>query len=139
MERSLLDTCAISDTIRPPVKRLPTVTRHLGQYLREHGRLLFSEMSCYEILRGLRKKGAATQERQFIEFCRRAELCSVDYAVLDQAAALWADGQRRGIAVDDVDLVIAATALLHGLSLTTSNTRHFEWIEGLRLLNWREA
>ena len=139
MERSLLDTCTISDTIRPPAKRLPSVTRHLGKYLHQHGRLLFSEMSCYEVLRGLRKKGAATQEQQFIEFCRRAELYAVDYAVLDRAAALWADGQRRGIAVDDVDLVIAVTALLRGLSLATPNTRHFEWIDGLRLLDWREA
>jgi len=80
-------------------------------------------MSCYEVLRGLRKKGAATQEQQFIEFCRRAELYAVDYAVLDRAAAL----------------VIAVTALLRGLSLATPNTRHFEWIDGLRLLDWREA
>lgn len=139
MDRSLLDTCTISDVIRPPAKRLPSVTRYLGQYLRQHGRLCFSEMSCYEILRGLRKKGAATQEQQFVEFCRRAELYTVDYAVLDRAAALWADGQRSGIAVDDVDLVIAATALSHGLLLVTSNTRHFGWIKGLRLLDWREA
>ncbi len=139
MERSLLDTCAISDTIRPSAKRLPSVTRHLGEYLHRYGRLTFSEMSCYEILRGLRKKGAAIQERQFIGFCQRAELYAVDYAVLDRAADLWASGQRSGVAVDDVDLVIAATALLHGLLLITSNTRHFEWIDGLRLLDWREA
>ena len=33
-----------------------------------------SEMSCFEILRGLRKKGAAEQEQRFKEFCDPGEL-----------------------------------------------------------------
>jgi predicted nucleic acid-binding protein len=43
------------------------------------------------------------------------------------------------LVVDDGDLVIAATALLHGLPLVTANTPHFHWITDLNLVNWRDV
>jgi tRNA(fMet)-specific endonuclease VapC len=138
MDRCLLDTSTISDVIRPPTKRLPVVSQQVKQYLRAYGRFTFSEISCYEILRGLRKKRAVSQQMQFTDFCRRAELLPVTYEVLDRTASLWAEGQRQGKTVDDVDLIIAATSLLQGLPLATANTRHFEWIPGLTLVDWRQ-
>jgi predicted nucleic acid-binding protein len=138
MDRCLLDTSTLSDVIRPASKRPATVARHLKAYLRAQGRLTISEMSCYEVLRGLRKKGASVQERQFVQFCQHVELLPVDFAVLDRAATLWAASRRIGQSVDDGDLIIVATALLHELPLVTANTRHFEWVEGVSLLNWRD-
>jgi predicted nucleic acid-binding protein len=41
--------------------------------------------------------------------------------------------------VGDGDLIIAATAILKDLPLVTSNTRHFDWIAGLQLIDWRKA
>ncbi|MEX0978053.1 MAG: type II toxin-antitoxin system VapC family toxin [Pirellulales bacterium] len=139
MDRSLLDTSTLSDVIAPTAKRRPAVTDHLQRYLAEHGRLTFSQISCYEILRGLRKKRAAAQIERFATFCKHSELVPVAYDVLDRAAQLWADGRQRGITVDDSDLVIAATALLEGLPLVTANARHFAWIDGLTISNWRES
>lgn len=138
MDRCLLDTSALSDVMLPTAKRSPTVERHLKGYLRAHGRLTFSEMSCYEVLRGLRKKRATEQLRRFIEFCNHCELLPVSFDVFDRAASLWAEGQRQEVIIDDSDLVIAATALLHGLPLISANTRHFSWIPTLSLLNCRE-
>ena len=139
MDRSLLDTSTLSDIIQPMARRLPVVAVHLRQYLQLHGRLTFSEISCYEVLRGLRKKKAASQLERFQQFCQRSELLGVTYSVLDWAAALWAEEQRRGITVDDSDLIIAATALEGGFPLVTANPRHFDWIDGLDVSNWRET
>jgi tRNA(fMet)-specific endonuclease VapC len=139
MDRCLLDTSAVSDVIRPPSKRLPAVAKHLKRYLHAHGRFTFSEVSCYEVLRGLRKKHATEQLQRFAEFCQHAELLPVSYDVLDRAASLWAEGQNRGITVGDGDLMIAATAMLQGLTLVTANTRHFKWIDGLTLVDWRKS
>ncbi len=36
----------------------------------------------------------------------------------------------------DTDLLIAATALVHDLTLGTNNERHYEVIDGLSLVNW---
>jgi predicted nucleic acid-binding protein len=139
MDRHLLDTSALSDVLQPPAKRSPNVAQHVKQYLRAHGHFTFSEISCYEVLRGLRKKRASTQEQRFIDFCGNSELLPVDFRALDRAATLWAEGRQRGLVVDDGDLVIAATALLHGLPLVTANTPHFHWITDLNLVNWRDV
>jgi tRNA(fMet)-specific endonuclease VapC len=139
MDRALLDTCTVSDVIRPASKRRATIAQHLKQYLRSHGRLTFSEITCYEILRGLRKKQAVLQEQQFVGFCQHVELIPVSLQVLDRAAALWSEGSRHGKSTDDSNLIIAATALEQQMPLVTSNAAHFDWIKGLQLLNWREA
>ena len=44
--------------------------------------------------------------------------------------------KKQGIALDPVDLMIAATALVHDLILVTNNTRDFERIPNLRLEDW---
>jgi tRNA(fMet)-specific endonuclease VapC len=137
MELSLFDTSAISDVIAPQAKRSLVVASHLIRYLAEHNRLTFSQISCYEILRGLRKKSALRQLERFADFCRHSDLLPVTYAVLDLAAELWAEGRKRGIIVEDSDLIIAATALSHGRTLVTSNPRHFDWIDGITTQNWR--
>ena len=44
--------------------------------------------------------------------------------------------RRSGRPVDDFDLMIGCTALRHGLTLVTRNTKHFTNIAGLALENW---
>jgi tRNA(fMet)-specific endonuclease VapC len=138
MDRCLLDTNTVSDVIDLAKKRSPIVAQRSKAYLRAHGRFTFSEVSRYEILRGLRKKQATSQEERFQVFCDHSERLPVTAEVFDRAASLWAEGQRRGIVVEDVDLIIAASALIQGLTVATSNIRHYEWIVGLPLVNWRE-
>ncbi len=47
-------------------------------------------------------------------------------------AELWRAGQK----LDDPDLLIAATALDHELTLVTHNKAHYQRIPGLRLDDW---
>ena len=110
MDRALLDTSTVSDIVQPAKRRPSNVVKRFQEYLRARGVPTFSEMSYYEILRGLRKKAAQTQEMQFSEFCRHAELLPVSHEVLERAASLWAMGQQQGMIVDDGDLIIASTA-----------------------------
>lgn len=44
--------------------------------------------------------------------------------------------RRAGQPIDDFDLLIAATALTHQLTLVTNNTKHFARIEGLSIEDW---
>ena len=48
-------------------------------------------------------------------------------------AALRVHLRRQGNLIEDFDLVIAATALVHDLTLLTFNRRHFERVPDLRL------
>lgn len=63
------------------------------------------------------------------------------YPVLpfDAAAGEWfgrLKARLRGTPMEERDLLIASTALAHGHALVTHNTRHFQRIEELVLLDW---
>lgn len=53
--------------------------------------------------------------------------------VADTFARLRATLRKQGNLIPDLDLLIAATALVHDLSLLTRNERHFARVPGLRL------
>ena len=44
--------------------------------------------------------------------------------------------ERAGTKLDDMDLMIGATAIYMNLSLVTNNKRHFERIDDLELASW---
>ena len=60
----------------------------------------------------------------------------------DQAAARFgrvrADLHSRGLAIGPYDTMIAAIALVHGLTLVTNNTREFSRVPGLTLVDWEQ-
>jgi tRNA(fMet)-specific endonuclease VapC len=59
-----------------------------------------------------------------------------------EAVALFGDIKanlrKKGLLIEDMDLLIATTAREHDLTLVTNNASHFERIPGLRLENWVE-
>jgi len=46
--------------------------------------------------------------------------------------------ERKGNILEDMDILIAATALSHNFILVTNNVKHFEKIKDLRIENWKE-
>lgn len=57
-------------------------------------------------------------------------------AVMDTFGELKASLEKSGNIIDDMDLLIGSTALVHNLILVTNNTNHFKRIEGLEIENW---
>lgn len=128
----LLDTDLLSYLMRGQAE----VTAHAHTYLAQYGRLSFSLITRYEILRGLYAKNATAQAQRFLALCHRSDVLGVSEAVIDRAAELYGELRQRGIQIGDADLLIAATALVHDLTLGTNNERHFEVIDDLSLVNW---
>lgn len=55
----------------------------------------------------------------------------LDLNVARVHAQFWADLQRRGLMIGRHDLIIAATAVTHGLVVLTHNVREFNRVPGL--------
>jgi tRNA(fMet)-specific endonuclease VapC len=57
-----------------------------------------------------------------------------------EAAALFGSIKGRlreaGTLIEDMDLLIAATALAYDMTLVTNNVRHFDRIPNMRLESW---
>ncbi len=79
---------------------------------------------------------ARAQLRAFEQLWQALGIVMIDLAVLDKAAELYADLRRVGRLIEDADLLIAAIALVHELTLVTNNTAHFSRIAGLQVEDW---
>jgi tRNA(fMet)-specific endonuclease VapC len=93
-------------------------------------------VSYYETKRGLLAIGAHRQLTAFERLWRVLGIVMIDRAVLDRAAELYAMLRMRGQLIEDADLLIAAIALVHDMSLVTNNTAHFARIPGLQVEDW---
>lgn len=63
----------------------------------------------------------------------------LDSATVAKAALARADLRRRGLPIGPYDLLIAATALEHRLTMVTHNTQEFERVPGLLVENWQAS
>ena len=53
-----------------------------------------------------------------------------------QFGSIKAKLMKAGTLVKDADLMIGATAIVRNMTVVTNNTRHFEKIPDLRIINW---
>ena len=134
MDAALLDTDSLSELLK---RRDATVTAHAVAYLPQHGTFAFSAFTRYEIRRGYQLANATRGLPRFEVFCQHSLVLPVTDAVLERAGRLWVAARRGGHSHGDADLIIAATALEHGRVLVTGNARHFAWMPGLTVADWR--
>ena len=83
-------------------------------------------------------RAAEKQRSVFEEFCRQSRILPVDDKVADHASSIYAHLASRGELIGDADILIAATALVHQMGLTTNNRKHFEKVPGLHVECWME-
>ena len=134
MDESILDTDILSEVLK---RKDLSVLANAGRYLGEHQHFAFSEMTVYEISRGLKAVGATQQLLVFLKIVGASDVLPVSRSVLEKAADLWVEGRSRGLPHEDADLIIAATALEYRRVLVTGNTPHYSWIKNLEISDWR--
>ena len=74
-----------------------------------------------------------TRLTEFRRFLAGFALLTLDDASMVEFARVRAQLRRQGQLIPDMDLLIAATALAHDLTLATRNTRHFARVAQLRV------
>lgn len=131
----LLDTSVFSQPLkRKPVKPALDRWEALGD-----ARLAISVISEAEVLYGLAWSGASSLQKKYdAELKARLPTLLVDSSVAASYAFIRATLRRQGQTVENMDLLIAATAHAHGLVVATLNLRHFEIIDGLTVEDWSQ-
>ena len=117
----LCDTNVISELIR----REP----HPGvvDWMRRQPSVALSVVTVEEVLYGLTWKPHPRVERWFGGFVENlTQVLPVTEAIARRSGELRGDFQTRGETRTMADMLLAATAQLHRLTLATRNTRHFE-------------
>lgn len=130
----LLDTDTLSEVMKG---RDAHIREKARQYLATCGRFTFSIITRYEILRGLKAKAATRQLAAFEERCQRSSVLPLTDEIIVRAADIYADLRQQGQLISNADILVAATALVHHLTLATENVSHFNRISGLIIESWR--
>lgn len=93
-----------------------------------------------ELLFGARKSCHVAENLRLVEaFCSPFASLDFDDRAADAYGAIRADLERVGRPIGPNDLLIAATALAHSLTLVTHNQGEFGRVPGLRLEDWEES
>lgn len=130
----LLDTNVLSEVLR----KQPTLAVMKALHALRPEQRFASEITRYELRAGaalLDDAGRLWQRTQ------QQVLTLVQWLPFDERAAMAAADigatlRRLGNPVEETDLFIAATAMVHGFSVSTRNVRHFERVPGLMVENW---
>lgn len=126
----LLDT----DTCSEHLRGRSSVLQRTQQY---SGRLHVSAISVGELyVFALRRRAPRRRLLVVEDFLASVTIVTADAATARQFGELHAQMLDQGQPMPVIDLWIAATALVRGLTLVTHNTKDFDSVPGLSLADW---
>ncbi len=107
--------------------------------LQRHG-IAISVITHLEVMEGLDDARTNRETRRIYRlFLRRTRMIAFSRSSAERAASIRADLRRHRLPIDHraMDILIAATAIEHGLTLVTRNVRDYADIPALRLHDGR--
>lgn len=132
----ILDTDVLSAIVSP---RCPErVVKELEQ---AEGPIHTTAVNWGEIAYGLVRHARGDRLRRAYEtrVLPALEILAFDAECAEVYGRLRARLEKKGERLGEADLMIAAIALHHGLTLVSGNTRRFSRVPGLALVNWLEG
>ena len=148
MDKGLIDSSTLFDIQRalknPSAEWAQNSLGNLLAYLQRHQKLTISGITVFELLEGLYRGGDKKVISEFhTKLLPTYEVIQPSTEIEDKAAEIHAKLRLAGQSIDVPDTLIAATAIIHNLTLVNANTRHFARVAGagfpLKTDNWRGA
>ncbi|MCC5850287.1 MAG: type II toxin-antitoxin system VapC family toxin [Verrucomicrobia bacterium] len=131
----LLDTSVYCQRLKPLPH--PVVVRKWGEL--GDRRLAISSICEAELLYGLHKRNSQRLWQEYhAGLENKLQQFPVDKTIAQRFAKMKAHMESLGQPRADFDLLIAATAHVHGLIVATGNVRHFQGLPEVKVENWFE-
>ena len=128
----LLDTNIVSAIL----KNNPKVIKPLDKIRIQNKKVFISGMTYYEIKRGYLAIKASRKLIDFENLCDEYQVLLLDdMAIFKKATEIHADLKIRGLPIQDADVFIAATAMIHNLILVSHDSDLLR-IPDLKLEEW---
>jgi tRNA(fMet)-specific endonuclease VapC len=122
----LLDSDILIDFLKGKahaIKRLETLTQRS---------IAVSAITVAEVLEGTVDNPVRLQEA--LKALSKFQIISADFEIAQRFAQERKLLRKAGKLIDNMDLLIASTALVYNLTLITNNTKDFQRIKALKLL-----
>lgn len=126
----LLDTDICSAFIQGDRRVWPKMMQYSGQ-------LHVSAITAAELLTWvLRANASPVHQQAVVDFFDDVTFLEIDWGDSHKFGEIRAAQFDQGQLTPEMDLLIASTALMHGLTLVTHNTQDFTNVPGLSLEDW---
>jgi len=123
----IIDTSILIDYFRKTDKE----KFRLVQHFRKYQKIYISSITEFEIY-----NGATEAHKEFWDkMLSRITVLDFDSLTAREAAKIVSELKIKRKSIDKPDLFIAATAVIHEMTFDTLNTKHFKYIDSLKLLS----
>ena len=108
-----------------------------NRFLQHAGGMALSVITVGELWTWAKRAKTRPQARNAVaELIELLDVIEIDFQVALRFGELRAQMLDVGKPMPDMDMLIAATALAHDMTLVTHNTVDFQPVAGLRLIDW---
>ena len=116
------------------------VKQKIREAILQKQKLIIPRAVDYEICRGFRCTPAPRKYNNYADFaykgyCSVVEICPQTW---QKAEEVYTELYDKGFSVGEIDILIASFCLINNYILVTNNTKDFENIGGLSLLDWTQ-
>ena len=129
-----LDTCIIIEILRSN----PVVVNNMLKAVGNDNKIAICSVAYYEVIRGYDKDKNRKKIDVFKNLCNDAERFDLKDKAIDIAADIYRYLCKRGQKIEDDDIFIAAITLANDATLITDNTKHFDRVPDLKVINWKD-
>lgn len=120
------------------IYRLKNLGNVNANFLRNKDKhMSLSVVSYGELVFGAKKSKAVEKNMETVNAIKVIfPLIEITSEIMNTFGEIKAYTQKIGKTIDDMDLLIAATAITNDFTLVTHNTKHFENIPNLKIEDW---
>ena len=126
-----LDTNIISYYLKGDAKIQDKVDKEA-----ENENIVIPPFAYFEVKKWLLAVNSKSKLQAFEKLCEEYGIDLISKETLDLTLSLYIKLRKRGITVDDGDLLIAAYCIQNNYTLVSNNLKHFENIEDIQVANW---
>jgi tRNA(fMet)-specific endonuclease VapC len=122
------------------LKNETTSVNNIDNALAGNHKLYIPKMVDYEVRRGfkLMQRPSHRKEQVYELLTQRCPIIEITAVIWELAIDVYKDLYRKGFTVGELDILIAAFCLAHDYAIVTNNTKDYENIDGLAILDWTQ-
>jgi tRNA(fMet)-specific endonuclease VapC len=106
-------------------------------YIERYAGVCISSITLSELEYGVEKSNAVLRNRtNLLAFSTLVDILPFGDSAAQCYGRIRADLEKKGTPIGSLDMLIAAHAKSRGLILVTNNTREFQRVDGLSIVDW---
>ncbi|MFH1316233.1 MAG: type II toxin-antitoxin system VapC family toxin [Candidatus Woesearchaeota archaeon] len=129
----IIDTDFVINYFRGEQRNVKIILKLVNQPLVH---LFITSVTLYELTKGCYKSGNFEKDYNLIlELKRNVSVLDFDENSALIGAEIFNDMEKKGTKINESDILIASICLKNNFTLLTNNIKHFNKIDGLRLIS----